>query len=174
MTAAAATELISQEKIQGRIDELAAQIAADYHGQPLTLIGVLTGGFIVLADLARALWRAGMRDLEIDFIKTTSYINDTPEGKTPPKVVLDLQKSIAGKHVLIVEDIADTGHTLYLAQKHLLATSPKSLKTLAFLDKPTKRQVTITLDYVGFVVDGWIEGYGLDSLRACPAVMVRK
>lgn len=167
-------ELISPKKIQDRIDELARQIAADYPNQPLTLIGVLTGGFIVLADLSRALWQAGMRDLDIDFIKTTSYIADSAQGKIPPKVVMDLQKSIAGKDVLIVEDIADTGHTLHLVQKHLLAAEPKSLKTFAFLNKPSQREVAITLDYFGFEVDGWIEGYGLDSLRACPSVMVRK
>lgn len=128
----------------------------------------------MLADLARALYRAGFHDVEIDFIKTTSYVTDSAISKMPPKIVMDLQKSIAGKDVLIVEDIADTGHTLHLIQKHLMAAEPKSLKTLAFLNKPSKREVDIQLDYFGFKVDGWIEGYGLDSLRACPSVMVRQ
>lgn len=166
--------LISEDQIKLRIDEIAAQIAHDYQDKPLILVGVLTGGFMALADLSRALWRAGKHDLDIDFVKTSSYIDECDESHCPPKVTVDLTKNIAGKHVLIVEDIADTGHTLHLLQKYLAANDPASLKTFALLNKPSRRQVDIQLDYFGFEVDGWIEGFGLDSLRACPAVTVRE
>ena len=167
-------ELIPEAQIKLKIEALAQQIVADYQGKPLILVGVLTGGFMVLADLARALWRAGKHDLEIDFVKTSSYVDDCDTSRCPPKVTVDLNKSIAGKHVLIVEDIADTGYTIHLLQNHLHADEPASLKTFALLNKPSRREVEIQLDYFGFEVDGWIEGYGLDSLRACPSVTVRE
>lgn len=166
--------LISEEQIKSKIDELAAQIVTDYQGKPLILVGVLTGGFMVLADLARALWRAGKQDIEIDFVKTSSYVDECDASRCPPKITVDLNKNIAGKHVLIVEDIADTGHTLHLLQNYLAANEPASLKTLALLNKPSRREVEINLDYYGFEVEGWIEGYGLDSLRARPVVTVRE
>lgn len=167
-------ELINPEQIDQKLDELAQRIAADYTGKPLVLVGVLTGGFMFLADLARALWRAGLKDISIDFIKTSSYIDDCDESHCPPKITVDLNGNIAGKHVLVVEDIADTGSTLKLVQNYLKANEPASLKTVAFLNKPSRRQVDIDLDYYGFEVDGWIEGYGLDGLRACPSVTVRE
>lgn len=166
-------EIISSQQIADRISELAKQIVDDINHEPVILIGVLTGAFIITADLSRALWRAGLQEVDIDFVKTTSYIDDCEGSRCPPKVVVDLERSIAGKNVIIVEDIADTGHTLALLQKYLKASNPKSLRTFALLSKPSKRQVDIPLEYVGFEIDGWIEGCGLDSLRACPAVMVR-
>jgi len=167
-------QLISSEQINQKIEEIANQIANDYKGEQLYLVGVLTGGFIVLADLVRALWRAGMQNIEIDFVKTSSYVEDCNESHCPPRVSVDLSKNIQGKHVLIVEDIADTGHTLKLLNEYLTANKPASLKTFALLNKPSRREVEISLDYIGFEVDGWIEGYGLDSIRGCPAVMVRE
>jgi hypoxanthine phosphoribosyltransferase len=167
-------ELISEDQIKLKIDEIAAQIAIDYQGKPLILVGVLTGGFMVLADLARSLWRAGKHDVEIDFVKTSSYVDECDDSHCPPKITVDLNKNIAGKHVLIVEDIADTGHTLHLLQNYLKANEPASLKTLALLNKPSRRQVNIELDYFGFEVEGWIEGYGLDAIRPCPFVTVRE
>ena len=166
------TELISPEKISQKIDELAAQIALDYQGKSLILLGVLRGGFIVLADLSRALWRAGMRDIVVDFVKVSSYDNDETRH-THPHVDLDLCIDITGKHVLVVEDIADTGLTLDLLGTYLMANHPSSVKTFALLNKPSGRIVEVKLDYVGFEVEGWIEGYGLDNLRACPSVTVR-
>jgi hypoxanthine phosphoribosyltransferase len=167
-------DLISTKQIEEKMDELARQIVADYAGESIYLIGILTGGFMATADLSRALWRAGNHDIEIDFVKTSSYTEDCDESRCPPKIVLDLKKSVVGKNVIIVEDIADTGHTLELLQNYLEAESPKSLKTFALLNKPSRREVNVKLDYVGFEVDGWIEGYGLDSLRACPTVTVRE
>jgi hypoxanthine phosphoribosyltransferase len=174
MTAINRREIISNQQIIDRINELAKQIAVDLNHEPVILIGVLTGAFIITADLSRALWNAGLQDIDIDFVKTTSYVEDCEGSRCPPKVVVDLERSIAGKNVIIVEDIADTGHTLALLQKYLKASGPKSLKTFALLSKPSKREVDIPLEYVGFEIDGWIEGFGLDSLRACPSVMVRE
>lgn len=167
-------DLITAEQINQKIDELAKQIVADYPGESIYLIGILTGGFMATADLSRALWRAGNHAIEIDFVKTSSYTEDCDTSRCPPKIILDLKRSVTGKNVIIVEDIADTGHTLALLQKYLKAESPKSLKTFALLNKPSRREVDVPLDYVGFEVDGWIEGYGLDSLRACPTVTVRE
>ncbi len=167
-------ELISEQQIQQRMAELANQITVDYQGKPLILVGVLTGGFVALADLSRALWKAGKRDVEIDFIRTSAYVDECDESRCPPKVTVDLNKNINGKHVLIVEDIADTGHTLHLLQNYLRANEPASLKTFALLNKPSRREVEIDLDYFGFEVEGWIEGYGLDSCRSCPSVLVRE
>lgn len=167
-------ELISEQQIQQKMTELAKQIVADYQGKPLILIGVLTGGFMALADLSRELWRLGKHDITIDFIRTSTYVDECDESRCPPKVTVDLNKSITGKHVLIVEDIADTGHTLHLIQNYLKANEPASLKTFAFLNKPSRREVEIKLDYYGFEVEGWIEGYGLDSIRSCPSVTVRE
>ncbi len=165
--------VISRDEINRKLNDLAHQIINDHNHEPILLIGVLTGGFIVLADLARSLWDAGQSDIEIDFVKTTSYIDDTVASRHQPKIVVDLNKSIEGKNVIIVEDIADTGHTLHLLQKYLSTGSPKKLSTLALLNKPSRREVEINLDYIGFEVTGWIEGYGLDSIRACPDVMER-
>lgn len=166
-------ELIPADQIKAKIDELAEQIATEYQGKDLILVGVLTGGFMVLADLSRALWRAGLHTVTIDFVKTSSYTDECDESHCPPKIVVDLNKNIAGKHVLIVEDIADTGHTLHLLQNYLKASEPASLKTFALLNKPSRREVEIDLDYIGFEVEGWIEGFGLDVARACPSVLVR-
>ena len=126
-----------------------------------------------MADLVRALWLAGHHDLDIDFITTSSYLESNISAQVPPKIILDLNRSLAGQHVLIVEDICDTGLTLNLVQKQLRAAGPKSLKTFTFLDKPSRRQVPVKLDYIGFTVNGWIEGYGLDADRACPSVVVK-
>ncbi len=166
--------LIPEEEIKLKIDEIASKIATEYQDKPLILIGVLTGGFMVLADLARSIWRAGKHDVEIDFVTTSSYLDDCDSSRCPPKVTVDLRKNITDKHVLIVEDIADTGHTLKLVQQYLSANNPASIKTFALLNKPSRREVEIELDYFGFEVEGWIEGYGLDSIRACPTVTVRE
>jgi hypoxanthine phosphoribosyltransferase len=167
------TELISPEQISQKIDELAKQIAEDYLGKSIILLGVLRGGFIVLADLSRALWRAGMREITIDFVKVSSYDDDVSRH-SHPHIDLDLSIDISDKHVLIIEDIADSGLTLNLLEDYLKASNPATLKTVAFLNKPSGRKVEVKLDYIGFEVDGWIEGYGLDGLRACPSVTVRK
>ncbi len=149
--------LISADQIQKRIAELGAQISADYEGQNLVLVGVLKGSFMFLADLCRHI----TVPVRLDFIGTKSYEGTTTTGEV--QLTRDLDRPIEGEHVLIVEDIIDTGLTLsYL--KHVFAQrSPASLKVAAFLDKPSRRRVQVEGDYVGFTIeDMFVIGYGLD------------
>jgi hypoxanthine phosphoribosyltransferase len=149
--------LISEEQIQARVAELGARISADYEGLSVVLVGVLKGSFMFMADLCRNI----TVPVRIDFIGTKSYEGTTTTGEV--QLTRDLDRPIEGEHVLIVEDIIDTGLTLsYL--KHLFAQrSPASLKVAAILDKPSRRRVHVEGDYVGFTIeDKFVIGYGLD------------
>ena len=152
--------LISQERIQARVAELAETIARDYADAEggILLVGVLKGAFIFLADLARALPVPNA----VDFLALSSYgANGAARGAV--RIVLDLRASIRGRHVLIVEDIVDTGHTLAYVQKMLTVRQPASLRTCALVTKPARREVGVPLEYVGFEIpDVWVVGYGLD------------
>lgn len=156
--------IYTKEQVKKRVEELAEQIASDYKGKSIVLIGILNGAFIIMADLTRALYEKGLTEAEVGFMAVSSYGTGTEySGET--KVVQDIKKEITGKDVLIVEDIVDTGHTLTFIKKHLEGKSPSSLKILAFLDKKEKREVEVEVDYIGFTLTGtpWIEGYGLDG-----------
>jgi hypoxanthine phosphoribosyltransferase len=156
--------LYTREQVQEKVQELAEKIATDYKGKKPVLIGILNGAFIVMADLTRALYEKGLTDVEVGFMSVSSYGTGTQySGET--KVVQDIKKEITGKDVLVVEDIVDTGHTLTFIKKHLEGKNPASLKILAFLDKKEKREVEVSVDYIGFTIQGtpWIEGYGLDG-----------
>jgi hypoxanthine phosphoribosyltransferase len=152
--------LISQERIQARVAELAQTIARDYADAEggILLVGVLKGAFIFLADLARALPVPNA----VDFLALSSYgANGAARGAV--RIVLDLRANIRGRHVLIVEDIVDTGHTLAYVQKMLTVRQPASLRTCALVTKPARREVGVPLEYVGFEIpDVWVVGYGLD------------
>jgi hypoxanthine phosphoribosyltransferase len=152
--------LISQERIQVRVAELAQTIARDYADAEggILLVGVLKGAFIFLADLARALPVPNA----VDFLALSSYgANGAARGAV--RIVLDLRANIRGRHVLIVEDIVDTGHTLAYVQKMLTVRQPASLRTCALVTKPARREVGVPLEYVGFEIpDVWVVGYGLD------------
>ena len=159
MSASQPPVLISTERIATKVDELAARISQDYAGrQPLLLIGVLKGSFIFLADLSRRLTLPH----RVDFIALSSYGQGTrPSGEV--RLVMDLRQPISGMHVLIVEDIVDTGHTLSYLTELLGARKPASLKICTLVHKPSRRQVVVPLDYVGFdIPDHWVVGYGLD------------
>jgi hypoxanthine phosphoribosyltransferase len=151
--------LISEQAIQRRVDELAAQISSDYVGTPgVLLIGVLKGAFVFLADLARRLTIPN----EVDFIALSSYRG---EAISPGAVrlVMDLREDMADRHVLIVEDIVDTGHTLAYLDRTLSGRGPASLKCCTLLRKQARHEVDVDLDYVGFDIDDvWVVGYGLD------------
>lgn len=151
--------LIPAEAIERKVAELGERIARDYAGrQPLLLVGVLKGSFIFLADLSRRI----SIPHAVDFIALSSYGNAT---KTTGEVrlIMDLRQSIAGKHVLVVEDIVDTGHTLSYLLRILGARQPASLHSCALVHKPSRREVDVPLDYVGFEIpDKWVVGYGLD------------
>ena len=163
--------LISQADIQQRVRELAAEISHDYAGKELTLVGVLKGAFIFLSDLARHLEVSNT----IEFMSVSSYgASTTTSGEV--RVLLDLRKSIEGKHVLIVEDIVDTGLTLHYLLELLATREPASLKTCALVRKKERHEVDIVADYLGFDIPNvWVVGYGLDYdelYRAFPYIGV--
>jgi len=151
--------LISEEHIQSRVAELAAQVSADYGDKgDIILIGVLKGSFIFLADLSRKL----SIPRTIEFIAVSSYGN-TSTSTGAVRLVMDVRGNIENRHVLIVEDIVDTGHTLKYLIGVLEAHRPASIKTCALLHKAHAAEVDISIDYVGFDIgEEWVVGYGLD------------
>jgi hypoxanthine phosphoribosyltransferase len=166
--------LIDEERLQDRIRELAQDIEADYREieNPL-LLCVLKGAFIFLSDLTRLL------DMphEVDFMAISSYGSGTTSSGAV-RIVLDLKEDIAGRHVLIVEDIIDSGRTLAYMRRNLLARSPASLRICTLLNKPTRRAVEVPVDYTGFdIPDEFVVGYGLDfaqHYRNFPFIAVLK
>lgn len=154
--------LVSSEEIQERVRELGERISADYEGKSPLLVGVLRGAVVVLADLMRSV------DLscEIDFIEVSSYgVGTSSSGVV--RIIKDLQENVTGRHVLIVEDIIDTGLTLSYLRRSLLTRGPASLEMFALLSKPSRRQVDLEVKYVGFEVpDVFVVGYGIDYAGA--------
>ncbi len=151
--------LISAEEIQARVTELAAQISSDYADKgELVLLGVLKGAFIFLADLSRAL----TIPRQIEFIAVSSYEHGSVRSGAV-RLVLDVRESIEGRHVLIVEDIVDTGHTLHYLIDMLKSRNPASVRACSLVRKELSAEVDVKIDYLGFNVgDEWIVGYGLD------------
>lgn len=151
--------LISEEQIQARVLELAEQISADYSdGRELVMIGVLKGSFIFLADLSRRL----SIPRTIEFIAVSSYRSGSVSTGAV-RLVMDVRRNIEGKHVLIVEDIVDTGHTLKYLIGILKSHRPASIKTAALVRKAESAEVEVTIDYLGFDIGNeWVVGYGLD------------
>ena len=151
--------LISEEAIQSRVLELAEQISADYDsGDELVMVGVLKGSFIFLADLSRRL----SIPRTIEFIAVSSYGNGSVSSGAV-RLVMDVRGNIEGKHVLIVEDIVDTGHTLKYLIGMLKSHRPASVKTAALVRKAESAEVDVAVDYLGFDIgDEWVVGYGLD------------
>jgi hypoxanthine phosphoribosyltransferase len=151
--------LISEKEIRERVDELAAQISLDYADKgELVLVGVLKGAFIFLADLARRL----SIPRHIEFIAVSSYEHGSIRSGAV-RLVMDVRRSIEGRHVLIVEDIVDTGHTLHYLIDMLKSREPASVKTCTLLHKEHRTEVDVDIDYLGFNIgDEWVVGYGLD------------
>ena len=159
MSDAAPPVLISESDIATRVEELARQISADYKDKgDLVLIGVLKGAFIFLADLSRRL----TIPRTIEFIAVSSYEkSNVPSGAV--RLVMDVRGNIEGRHVLIVEDIVDTGRTLEYLIGMLESHGPASIRTCALLHKPDSTEVEVDINYVGFGIGGeWVVGYGLD------------
>jgi hypoxanthine phosphoribosyltransferase len=152
--------LITRREIETRVRELAARIDADYAGvDELVLVGVLKGSFVFLADLARRL----TVPRRIEFIAVSSYgdVESTESGAV--RLLMDVRHDIGGKHVLVVEDIVDTGHTIAYLLRLLEARGPASLKACTLLRKPERAEVDVPMDYLGFdIPDVWVVGYGLD------------
>ena len=150
--------LISEAELQAKVRELGAIISSDYAGQDLVLVSVLRGGFIFLADLCRVI----TLPVTIDLIAVSSYgPGAKPSGVV--KILKDLDESIAGRAVLVIEDIIDTGLTLNYLLRNLEPRAPASLKVCVLLDKPARRIVDLPIAYRGFELpDKFVVGYGLD------------
>jgi hypoxanthine phosphoribosyltransferase len=151
--------LISEQEIHDRIRGLAGEIERDYpKGDEIHLVAVLKGGFMFLADLVRAM----STGVTMDFMALSSYANKTTSSGQV-RVLKDLDSSLENRHVIIVEDIVDTGLTLHYLQDILKARAPKTVRTACLLSKPSRRRVDVKVDYIGFTVDDhFVVGYGLD------------
>lgn len=152
------TPLFSAEDIAARVAELAEQIDKDYHGREILMIAVLKGSFLFIADLIRAVKTPTV----VDFVRLASYGSAT-QSSGIIEVRKDLEMSIKGKHVLVVEDIVDSGLTLESLRSMLLNREPASLRICTLIDKRAQRVTNVPVDYIGFPMDdGFIVGYGLD------------
>ncbi|TAK35288.1 MAG: hypoxanthine phosphoribosyltransferase [Chloroflexota bacterium] len=151
--------LLSEERIQARVRELGAAISATYRDkQPFLMVGVLRGAAPFFADLLRSI----TVPVSIDFMSISSYTTPAPSSGAV-RIIKDLDHPIAGKHVLLVEDIIDTGLTLRYIRKNLLLRHPSSLGVCVLLDRPKRRLVEMSIDHVGFEIpDEYVVGYGLD------------
>jgi hypoxanthine phosphoribosyltransferase len=153
--------LITAEQIQARVRELGAEITRDYSSKALVLVSVLKGSFVFAADLARAV----DLPLRIDFLGVRSYGKGT-ETSGVVQITQDLARPIEGDHVLLVEDIVDTGLTMAHLMDLFRTRGPASVRVCAFLHKPTRARVAVALDYVGFTIeDHFVVGYGLDFVE---------
>ncbi len=150
--------LIPEEDIRKRISELAAELSEKYKGEEVLLVGILTGSVFFLAELAQKM----TIPVEIDFMAASSYGSGT-ESSGRVLITKDLARSIEGDHVIIVEDIVDTGQTLHLLTEMLIERNPASLELAVLLNKPSRRKVCLDADYVGFdIPDAFVVGWGLD------------
>ncbi|MCP4206588.1 MAG: hypoxanthine phosphoribosyltransferase [Shimia sp.] len=152
-------QMISAKSIAARIEDLSSEIQAEYDGtDKLIVVGLLRGSFVFIADLVREL------DLpvEVDFLEASSYGN-AMESSREVRIFKDLRGEIEGRDVLVVEDIVDTGHTLTHVLHLLKARNPAKIKTIALLDKPSRRESDIAADWIGFSIpDEFVVGYGID------------
>jgi len=165
--------LFSEEEIRQRVKELGTQINLDYEGKSPLLIGVLKGCFVFIADLSRHI---GL-DCEIRFLTASSYgFSSVTSGKV--KIDKDIDFEVEGRDVIIIEDILDSGVTLTALRNYILDRSPSSLKICTLLDKPSRRQIPIDIEYLGFECpDEFVVGYGLDyaeRYRNLPFIAVLK
>lgn len=168
--------LLDEETIAARVRELATQISTDYiksgdldDSDDLMLVGVLKGAFVFLADLARHLTVPH----HVDFIALSSYNRGTVSNGAV-RLIMDTRSSVAGRNVLVIEDILDTGYTLDYLLRTFRARNPASLRTCVLISKPERRKVEVPVDYLGFEIPNvWVVGYGLDyadSFRTLPYI----
>jgi hypoxanthine phosphoribosyltransferase len=148
---------LTSRQIQTRVKELAQQISRDYTGKSTLAVGILKGSFMFFSDVVRSI----EVPLTLDFIIASSYVKSQTSGEV--KIHYDIREDISDKHVLLIDDIVDTGITLNQIRERVLSRSPQSLKICTFLDKKDRREVDIPLDYVGYVIPNhYVVGYGLD------------
>ena len=163
--------LISRDDIANAVDRLASEIKRDYQGKQPLLIGVLKGAFVFMADLMRQL----DLPLELEFVRLSSY-GAARESSGRVRVIQGLKTPIKGRDVLVIEDIVDTGITISLLLDYLSKKKPASLKLCVLTDKPSRRRVPVSIDYLGFTVpDKFVVGYGLDfdeKFRQLPEICV--
>jgi len=163
---------LSERRIQARVRELAAEISKDYEGKNPLVVGLLKGAFMFYADLVRHL----QMPITIDFMVASSYVMASTTGKI--KIHADVREQVRGRHVILIEDIVDTGITLNHLRQNMLNRSPESLKICTLLDKKDRREVDVPIDYVGFTVPNeFLVGYGLDydnRYRNLPYISVFK
>jgi hypoxanthine phosphoribosyltransferase len=165
--------LIDEQKLQARIRELGAEITRDYQGKDLTLLGILKGSVFFATDLARAI----DLPLTVEFLGVSSYQGGT-ETTGEVRITNDVTKPMAGKHLLIIEDIIDTGLTMSFLLENLHARHPASIKVCSLLEKPSRARTQVKIDYKGFVIDDhFVVGYGLDfaeKYRNLPFIGVKR
>lgn len=150
--------LITEEQLNQKVLEIGAQLRQDFQDEPIVFIVVLKGAFVFAADLIREL----KEKVTVDFVSASSYGNQT-ETTGKVKLLKDIDVNITGKNVVLVEDIIDSGLTLSFLKEHFQLHQPKSMKICTLLDKPERRKVDLTADYVGFSIpDQFIVGYGID------------
>ena len=163
--------LLTEDQIKRRVVELGERISRDYADDPPILVNVLKGGVIFLADLIRSV----SLPVEIDFMEVSSY-GDGTSSTGVVRILEDLSINVTGRHILLVEDIVDTGHTLQYIIDNLATRHPKSVKICTLLDRRGRRETEVPLDYVGFVVPNkFVVGYGLDlaqKYRNLPHIVV--
>ena len=163
--------VIAREDIDKRVAELAEELRRDYEGKHPLLVGVLKGSFVFMSDLVR---RMGI-PLEIDFVRLSSY-GPRRESSGKIRVVQGLKTPVKNRHVLMVEDIVDNGFTIRFFLDYLVRRKPASVRLCALLDKPSRRAVDVTIDYLGFTLpDAFVVGYGMDldeDFRELPDVCV--
>jgi hypoxanthine phosphoribosyltransferase len=149
--------LLTAGQIQGKVKELAREISKDYAGKDVIAVGILKGAFMFFSDIVRSI----EIPLTFDFIIASSYVKSDTTGEV--KIHYDVREDISDKHVLLIDDIVDTGITLNQIRERILTRTPLSLKICTFLDKRERRVVDIPLDYVGYVIPNqYVVGYGLD------------
>ncbi len=150
--------LFNEKQLQQAVNRLGKQITEDYLGKELVVVGILKGAQIFMSDLIRKI----DMPVELDYMSVSSYGLST-ESSGVVRILKDLDLSIEGKHILIVEDIVDTGLTLHYLTENLKSRLPKSIRLCTLLDKPERRKINVLIDYVGFQVpDEFIVGYGID------------
>lgn len=150
-------EMISEEEIKNKVNEMGKLITQDYNGKNLVVIGVLKGAFVFMADLVRAI----DMDVTLDFMQATSYSGTESTGIV--NITREIDADVEGKDVIVVEDILDTGRTLFAICQTLKAKKANSVKVCVFLDKPSRRVVDLKADYACFTIpDKFVIGYGLD------------
>jgi hypoxanthine phosphoribosyltransferase len=156
--------LISATQLQARVAEMGAKITQDYVGKDLLLVSILKGGVVFLIDLMR---NVGIPH-QIDFMAVSSYGVGARATRGQPRITLDLNTDIRGRHVLLVEDIIDSGHTIDHVLRLLASRNPASIKVAALLDKPSRREAYVPIAYLGFEIpNAFVFGYGLDLDEYC-------